>query len=159
MKVVNPGGSYPCIVKGWNILRQIISAKDYMPKYYEPFESILLPLFEFISDPKKIDFEDDILLAIKTLIRKRKGVTENVWRMVPCFSQVLEKNKHCFGLLMDTVNVLIVTGRDFLATPENKPILHHFVTLACTALFSLEDAAGKSISTRISNNAEGAVLL
>ena len=42
-----------------------------MPLFYEPIEELLLPLFEFISDPTKIEFEDEILLTIKTLVRKK----------------------------------------------------------------------------------------
>ena len=66
----------------------IVKSDAYMPKFYEPIEQLLLPLFEFISDPSKIDFDDDILLTIKTLVSKKKGVTETIWRMVPCLHKV-----------------------------------------------------------------------
>ena len=79
---------------------------------------MLLPLFEYISDPTKIEFDDDILLVIKSLIRKKKGVTETIWRMVPCFKLVLQKNKHCFGHLMEVINIMMMEGKAFLA--ENK---------------------------------------
>ena len=38
------------------------------------FEEELKPIFRFISDPTKISFEDDILLLIKSIIKKRKAV-------------------------------------------------------------------------------------
>ena len=33
----------------------------------------------------KIDFEDDILLSVKTLVKKNKSVTENLWKMINFF--------------------------------------------------------------------------
>ena len=120
---------------------------------------MLQPLFEYITDPSKIEFEDDILLAIKALVRKKKAVTETIWRMVPCFNLILEKNKHAFGLLLETVNVILINGRDHLALPENGQLLAHFVRLAQTSLFSQEAGTSNAPSTRISNNAEAAILL
>lgn len=95
---------------------------------------MLKPLFEFICDPSKIDFEDEILLAIKSLVKKSTSVSETIWVMVPFFPAVLEKNKHAFGNIMDTINHILLKGTDQLA---NKPeILRVFLTMSHTAMFS-----------------------
>ena len=101
-----------------------------------------------------IDFEDDILLAIKTLVKKKKEVSENMWRLLIFFPKVLEKNKHSFGNIMDTVNHLVLVGKDFLTSNPDAIVI--FATMARTAMFS---EMGKGKSTRISNNTEGAILI
>lgn len=118
---------------------------------------MLLPLFEYISEPEKIDFDDDILLVIKSLIRKKKGVTPTIWRMLPCFQLILNKNKHCFGHLMEVLNIMMMEGRETLA--ENQEGLQLILGLAHTAMFSQENGSAKTMSTKVSNNAEGTVLL
>ncbi len=49
------------------------------------FEELLKPIFRFISEPKKIKFEDDILLIIKGLIKKRKTVSPLMWEIFEYF--------------------------------------------------------------------------
>ena len=39
------------------------------------FEELLKPIFRFISEPKNISFEDDILILIKSLIKKQRKVS------------------------------------------------------------------------------------
>jgi hypothetical protein len=46
---------------------------------------MMKPLFEFIADPSKIDFEDEILLCIKYLVKKSNTVSDTIWVMVPFF--------------------------------------------------------------------------
>jgi hypothetical protein len=113
-----------------------------------------LPLFEFIVEPSQIDFEDDILLSIKTLVKKKKSVSENIWRMIQFFPKVLEKNQHSFGNILDTINNLVLVGRDFLKTQPDA--LAIFMTMADTSMFS---ELGKTRASTISNNIEGAILV
>lgn len=96
-KMQNPSeGPWPMLGKGWNILRFVISNKNFMPKYYDQCEALLKPLFEFIASPAKIDFEDDILLCIKSLVNKKQAVSETILLMIPCLPAVLQKNSLSF---------------------------------------------------------------
>ena len=45
------------------------SAK-FMPLYYEAIEDSLKPLFEYILKPDEIEFEEEIVLIIKSFIKK-----------------------------------------------------------------------------------------
>ena len=37
-RIANPAGEYPCIGKGWNVLRLVLGFNAYMPRFYEPCE-------------------------------------------------------------------------------------------------------------------------
>jgi hypothetical protein len=54
--------------------------------------------------------------------------------MIQFFPKVLEKNKHSFGNILDTINNLVLIGRDFLKTQPDA--LAIFLTMADTAMFS-----------------------
>ena len=112
---------------------------------------MLKPLFEFIVDPEA-DFQDDILLTIKALVKKKGSISEAVMVMIPCFPNLLERNKHSLGNMFDTVNKILVTGKMYFA--ENPEKLSTFLEMAKTCLFSEKD----SVALSTGNNAEGAVL-
>lgn len=100
------------INKCWNIIRQIIEIEAFIPTMYGPIENELKPLFEFIVDPMKIEFEDDIILAIKTFIKKANGVSPSLWIIFPHLIKVFEKQKNTFGNLLDTLNQYLIYGKD-----------------------------------------------
>ena len=111
-KIQNPDeGPWPVLGKGWNILRFVISNKNFMPKYYDEVETLLKPLFEYIAHPNEIDFEDDILLCIKSLVNKKQEVSPTIFTMIQCFPGVLQKNKCSFQTLMPTINTLLKHGK------------------------------------------------
>jgi hypothetical protein len=58
------------INKCWNVIRMICELDSFMPTYSREIEETLKPLFEFMMDPEKIEFEDDIVLTIKSFIKK-----------------------------------------------------------------------------------------
>lgn len=68
-----------------------------------------------MADPTKMDFEDDIVLVIKTFIKKTKKVSNTLWTLFPCLTKVFEKNKKYFGNLLDTINYYLLYGKDYLA--------------------------------------------
>ena len=81
-------------------------------------------------------------------------MSENIWRMIQFFPKVLDKNNHAFGNMLDTINHLILVGKDFLK--DQPDAIAIFLGMARTTLFS---EAGKTRTSKISNNIEGAILL
>ena len=63
------------------ILRICVDNSIYSEKLSAEFEELLKPVFRFISEPSKISFEDDILLLIKSLIKKQKKVSPLMWEI------------------------------------------------------------------------------
>ena len=107
------------------------------------------PLFEFIIEPKQIEFDDDIVLVIKALIKKRQGVSQNLWTVFPHLIKVFEKNKKVFGNLLDTLNSYVIYGKEAIAV--NRNYLEILVKIASESLFSMEP----NITMQ---NSEGAIL-
>jgi hypothetical protein len=86
-----------------------------MGKYSQQYEEVYKPIFEFMVDPSKITFEDDILNILKNFIRKTSKVSDVIYTVLPCLEKVFMKNKKCFGnTLLDTLNYYMVHGRDRL---------------------------------------------
>lgn len=71
------------INKCWNVLRMICELDTFMPVYASPIEECLKPLFEFMVDPGKIEFEDDIVLTIKSFIKKCPVISPVIWALFP----------------------------------------------------------------------------
>lgn len=84
-----------------------------MKKYSQQYEQAYIPIFEYMFDPSKINFEDDILMIIKNFIKKTGTVSDTIFNVLPQLEKVFVKNKHCFGdALMDTLNFYMIYGRD-----------------------------------------------
>jgi hypothetical protein len=92
------------INKCWNVIRMVSELDSFMPKYSSAIEEQLKPLFEFMTDPSKIEFEDDIVLTIRSFIKKTNEVSPVMWTLFPLLTKVFEKNKRTFGNLLDTLN-------------------------------------------------------
>lgn len=63
------------INKCWNTIRFIAEHDHFTGSFLNIIEDNLRPLFEYISEPTQIDFDDDILFCISALIRKAKSVS------------------------------------------------------------------------------------
>ena len=105
-----------------------------MPLLKQEFEENLRPIYQYMADPTKISFEDDVILMLKSQIRKRKEITPTMWELFQQFPKVLMKNKHAFGNLFETINYFLIVGKQELAeSQENIKILY---LMADTALFT-----------------------
>jgi hypothetical protein len=58
-------------------VRFICDNQDYSEGLADQIEEKITPLLKCIEDPVKINFEDDIILTISSLIKKRKAPNAN----------------------------------------------------------------------------------
>jgi len=85
--------NYSLIVqKCLNILKQITNKKELVVQYYGEVEQCLLPLFEFMTDPSKISFAEDIMVILKNLIKKTQSVSENAMKLFFTLEKLFNKN-------------------------------------------------------------------
>ena len=122
-----------------------------MEKYSNEYEEAYKPIFEYMIDPTKISFEDDILIILKNFIRKTSRVSDTMYAVFPTLEKVFDKNKHCFGeALMDTLNFYMIFGKDRLVNDQ-------------AAIQMLLNIASKGMETTqpniTVNNSQGAIFL
>ncbi|MDR3548036.1 MAG: hypothetical protein P4M11_07195 [Candidatus Pacebacteria bacterium] len=133
----------------WNVIRAICETDAFMPEYADPIERALLPMFNYLVDPTKVEFDDDLIQIITTLIKKRRGVSENMARIFPYLQKFFEKNKGVFGNLLFTLNCYLFFGKDLFI--HNKEWIEMTLRLVQTSLFLTQ----QQIEI---NNTEGAIL-
>ena len=66
-------------------------------------------------DPTKIEFEDEIILVLKSFIKKKQSISPILWTIFPYLTKVFEKSKFVFGNLLDTINYYLLYGKDQIA--------------------------------------------
>lgn len=150
---VNPLGeqSEMFIQKCLNILKQVTQNKALMQKYSSQYEQAYIPIFEYMVDPSKISFEDDILIILKNFIKKTGVVSDIILKVFPCMEKVFIKNKCTFGdALMDSLNYYMIYGRDRIM--QEKACLEMLIKIADQAMFCVEPNV-------TINNSEGAIFL
>lgn len=110
-----------------------------------------MPIFEYLIDPTKITFEDDILANIKNFIKKTGAVSDTLFQVLPHMEKVFTKNKNCFGdVLMDTLNLYMIYGKERIMSAPGA--IEMLLRIADAAMFTTEP----SITV---NNSEGAIFL
>ena len=119
--------------------------------FLEVIEDKLLPLFEYIANPSSIDFDDDIIFCLCSLMKKSRLVSPSLRKIFPFLSEFLTKYKGVFGHLLQALNLYIVYGKDFFV--ESAQNLGLLFEMASASLFK------KDPPILLSNNAEGALLL
>ena len=71
------------INKCWNTIRFIAEHEFFVANYLQIIEEKLLPLFEYIVRPTTIDFDDDIIFCLSSLMKKSKQVSLNLRKIFP----------------------------------------------------------------------------
>ena len=99
------------INKCWNIIRFICDSQDYFAQNIDQLELAIQPLLQCIQYSDKIEFEDDIILAISALIKKRKEVTESTLLYLQYFGQVFLKQEKMMGQMLQCLNNYLQYGQ------------------------------------------------
>lgn len=58
------------INKCWNILRTMPEINGYIPQNLQLIESHLLKLYALLDSPERVDFDEDIVLMVSSMIDK-----------------------------------------------------------------------------------------
>lgn len=82
-----------------------------MPDMKAEFEQVLKPVFQLLADPRAISFDDDIVLLIKSFIKKSKEISSVMWELFDLLPNVVAKNKGQLCDLLDTINNFMVYGK------------------------------------------------
>jgi len=102
------------------ILRICVDNNTYMGQMQDQFEEALKPIFRYMGEPKKISFEDEILIILRTMIKKRKAVTPIMWEIFDLFPALMTKSKGQLGDLLDAINNYMLYGKEQFALRESS---------------------------------------
>lgn len=139
------------IIKAWNIIRTLVDAPQMVPKL-DSFERILLPLISSVSDPQAINYDEDLVLLIHTLISKRMAVSQVCWDVLIYLPGIQAKNRGVFFQMFELLNAYIHYGKIKLI--DSPTLTEQLVEMCEVCLFSTYNSrANEAMSS------EGAIIL
>ena len=104
--------------KSFNIIRCITDKESYVSKYILHLEEILKPVFDYMKNPKRIDFDEDIVLILTSFIKYTKTITQSALTILPTLSLYMKKNKGLTLDLYELINQYIVFGNGIIDVNE-----------------------------------------
>jgi hypothetical protein len=138
------------INKCWNTIRFIAEHEYFAANFLQVVEETLLPLFEYLVAPSNIDFDDDIMFCLTSLMKKSKVVSPTLRKIFPYLPQFQIKYKGIFGNLLQTINSYLMYGKDFFESSVEN--LSQIFSMAIMSMCRQEEPL------MLSNNMEGALL-
>lgn len=72
------------INKCWNTIRFIAEHDYFAANFLSIIETSLIPLLEYMVSPTSIDFDDDIIFCLNSLMKKSKTVSPILIKIFPC---------------------------------------------------------------------------
>jgi hypothetical protein len=103
-----------CIIKCWNLLREISTNRYLIPKFATIFEQELSPLFEQFKNGD-LRFDNDIICLLCSILKNTKVVTPKMLEMMEGFGVYFEKQECYMGPLFKCLNYMLYYGADFFA--------------------------------------------
>lgn len=134
----------------WNVIRAIVEQNCFYPIMIDEIENKIIPLFNFMTKPQEIDFDDDIISVASTLIQKRHEVSEPYKTFFVVLNLTYEKYRGYLKPLIYLYNNYLQNGSKFFK--ENPQNMNTLVQIGLNSLFSNEEPVE-------SNNADAAILV
>ena len=107
-----------CIIKCWNLLREISTNKYLIPKYAELFEQEIAPLFEQMKNGD-LRFDNDIICLLCSILKNTKVVTKRMVDLMGSFGNYFEKHEGYMGPLFKCLNYMVYYGTEFFSKNPN----------------------------------------
>jgi hypothetical protein len=87
--------------------------------YIFNFEKTLQPLFDYMKNPSRIDFDEDIVLIMTSFIKIIKKIPDSGLALLPNLLKYQKKNKGLTVDLYELLNQYIIAGQGVLETNED----------------------------------------
>ena len=134
---------YKIIVnKCFNIIRMLMHSKIFVVKNLQKIEESFAPLVEYMNEPSKIDFDEDIVEIINNLIIHNQHLTKLSLVVIEHLYKYCKKIE---GLLLDMyelINAYLAYGTDVILSNEKYMNLNGTITIdeyGISASSGLED--------------------
>ena len=115
-----PQKDYNIVInKCFNIIRLLINNQRFVIKNTDLIETSLAPLVEYMKNPKKIEFDEDLVTIVYNMITTNKKITGIGYKLIQYLNGYVEKTG---GILLDLyllLNSYIVYGSDQILSNPN----------------------------------------
>lgn len=122
------------INKCWNTIRFIAEHDYFSNNFLSIIEQTLQPLFEYLVDPTKIDFDDDIIFCIISILKKSKSVSPVMAQIFPHLQKFHQKYRYIFGHLLHAINNYIIHGKAHFESSDSD--LNLVLEMASKSIFN-----------------------
>ena len=123
-------------------------------KFVKIIETNITPLLKFAEDPTKIDFEDDLIFFIDSLIKKSQNCSEIYQEIFPYLKKFQVKYKGMLANLTSCLSSYLFFGSEFII--QNQVNVDVFMSIISDAI-SLKPIGADEVN--YSNNIEGCLVL
>lgn len=130
----------------------ILDSKEIQTQHAIELEQALIPLFDYMTKPELIDFEDDIIIFEIQLMKKINMVTTVGWALFNQLPLVQQKNEGTFVQLFPIINCYLYYGREIFVA--NLNLLGNLVSMCRICLYSKYQGRNNEAT-----NAEAALIL
>lgn len=131
------------IQKCWSIIITILETETFIHKYLEILEDQLKFLFGLLSDVNRIEFDDDIVKAMRILINKSQQVSEVMKVLFPYLKFTFEKHCHIYHELFDCIKAYIKNDKEFVLS--NQEYVENIIGFGVHTLFNTKSPTGKKM--------------
>jgi len=113
-KIVSESDSNTFISKCFNIIKLLTEKDNKISDKIDKIEEILEPIFEYMKNPTKIDFEEEIMFIISSIVKISKSVTPSAQRVYVYLDKYFNQNNIISDELYEFLSYIILYGTDFL---------------------------------------------
>ena len=113
--------------KCWNTIMGAIEEPAFLTKYIGFIEEELKPIFQLLARPKVIDFDDDVVKAMRMIINESKSaapqgtafLSDTMKELFPYLKNSFEKHAFVFTELFDCVKAYSKADKQFVVSNSN----------------------------------------
>ena len=106
--------------KCWNTIMTVLETKEYLEMYVTDMEDSMKIIFELLAQPDSIDFDDDIVKAMKIIINKTQNVSDVMKILFKCLKNTYEKHHFVYSDLFDCIKAYCNNDKKFLVEDYNN---------------------------------------
>ena len=138
-----------------NVIRWIVEFEFFTGEHIQHIEEMIKPLLLFATRLNDIDFEDDLIFCIDSLIKKRKSCSPIIQETFPQLKNFQDQYEGKLANLTSCLNGFIVFGNEFIEESEQN--IQELLNITSKALALQPQPQQYGIN--YSNNIEACIVL
>jgi hypothetical protein len=108
------------INKSFNIVRLLVEKDKDIANNIEKLEEILDPVFEYMKNPSKITFDEEIIAIISSFIKIKKSIVISAQKLFINLDKYFAQSNQISDEFYELLSYFILYGGDFLLKDANN---------------------------------------